>query len=240
VDTFHALAARNTGHAAGLEVALLRRLDRSAGAQAALAQYLAVNPMDSLLRVEGVLLGREDAGIWRRLAADPESVLDLADACFDIGLYEDAISLLDRAYPPVDELETEPGAVLPQDYPLIAYYRGYARARLGQSAAADFQKASAQSTLYVHPYRASTCKVLAAAIEQNPQDATAHYLLGGLLFNRRMTDEALAEWQKARPGADRIPGYSDTVARVLVGAKQSKSAEGLIREALATHPSDAV
>jgi tetratricopeptide (TPR) repeat protein len=238
VEMMHAVAAHGAGHAAGLEIALLRRLDRTADAQAALAPYLAADPMDPLLRVEGTLLGREDSGIWRHLAADPEWVLDLADDYFAIGLHEDAIALLDRNYPSLDELETEPGAVLPQAYPLIAYYRGYARARLGQSPADDFRKASTQSTLYVHPYRTSTYPVLRAAIELNPQDATAHYLLGGLLLNRRMTEEALAEWQKARPAADTIPAYYDTVARVLVGVKKNKLAGDLIREALAAHPSD--
>src|SRR5450432_1347718 len=46
-------------------------------------------------------------------------------------------------------LQTEPGAVLPQNYPLVAYYRGYARMRLGQAPNEDFRKASEQSTLYV-------------------------------------------------------------------------------------------
>jgi tetratricopeptide (TPR) repeat protein len=238
VEIMHALAAQNAGHAAGLEVAVLRRLGRTDAARSALAQYLAANPMDPLLRVEGVLCGREDVGIWRHLAADPEWVLDLADDYFDVGLYEGAISLLERDYPPVGELETEPGAVLPQAYPLIAYYRGYARAHLGQSPADDFRKASAQSTLYVHPYRASTYNVLRSAIEHNPRDATAHYLLGGLLFNRRMTEEALAEWEKARPDADGIPAYYDTVARALVGARKNKLAEDLIREGLAAHAND--
>ncbi len=238
VEMMHALAAHGAGHAAGLEIALLRRLDRTADAQAALAQNLAANPMDSLLRVEGALLGREDSGIWRHLAADPEWVLDLADDYFAIGLYEDAIAVLDRNYAQVAELETEPGAVLPQAYPLIAYYRGYARARLGQSPAGDFRQASGQSTLYVHPYRASSYPVLRAAIDHNPLDYTAHYLLGCLLFNRRMTEEALAEWQKARPAAEDIASYYGAVARVLIVARKNGLAEGFIREALARHPND--
>jgi tetratricopeptide (TPR) repeat protein len=238
VEMMHALAAHGAGHAAGLEIALLRRLGRTADAQAALAPYLAANPMDSLLGLESTLLGREDSGIWRRLAAGPEWVLDLADDYFAVGLYEDAITLLDRGYPPVAELETEPGAVSPNAYPLIAYYRGYARARLGQSPAADFRLASGQSTLYVNPSRASSYPVLRAAIEFNHLDYTAHYLLGCLLFNSRLTDEALAEWQEARPGAEGIASYYGTVARVLIVAQKNKLAERLIREALARHPND--
>jgi len=239
VAMMHSLAAGGVERAAGLEVALLRRLGKTGEAQTALDERLAANPLDSLLRVEATLLGRDDPALWRHLAADPEWVLDVADEYFAAGLYGDAIAVLARDYPPVPELETEPDAVLPQDYPLIAYYRGYARARLGQSPADDFRKASGQSTLYVHPYRASSAAVLRAAIEQNREDATAHYLLGCLLFNSRMTDEALAEWDKAWPSAGRIPAYYQTVARVLAGVKKNPAlAEGLLQEALAARPAD--
>jgi hypothetical protein len=187
-----------------------------------------------------VLLGRQDAEIWTHLAADPEWVLDVADKYLDAGLYQDALALLDRNYPAVGELQTEPGAVPPQDYPLIGYYRGYARLRLGQSPADDFRKASEQSTLYVHAYRASSFPVLRAAVEKNPADATAHYLLGCLLFNSRLREEALAEWNLAKPSAARIPAYYETVARVLAGVKQgAKLAEDLVQEGLAAQPADA-
>jgi hypothetical protein len=140
----------------------------------------------------------------------------------------------------VGELETEPGAVLPQNYPLIAYYRGYARLRLGQSPVADSRKAAAQSTLYAHPYRASSYAVLRAAVEQDPADATAHYLLGCLLFNSRATDRALSEWDLAKPAAGRIPAFYETMARVLLKVKNDeRRAESVVKEGLAAQPSDA-
>ncbi len=236
----HAIAARGPGRAAGLEVALLRRMGQTADAQAALRKAQAADPMDSLLRVEGVLLGREDAALWTHLAADPEWVLDVADQYLDAGLYQDAVALLDRTYPTVGELEAEPGAVLPQNYPLIAYYRGYARLRLGQSPAADFRKAAAQSTLYVHPYRASSYAVLRAAVEQDPADATAHYLLGCLWFNSRATDRALSEWDLAKSAAGRIPAFYETMARVLLSVKHDeRRAESVVKEGLAAQSADA-
>lgn len=236
----HAIAALGPGRAAGLEVALLRRMGRASDAQAALRKALAADPTDSLLRVEAVLLGREDPAIWAHLAADPEWVLDVADQYLDAGLYQDAVALLERTYPAAGELQTEPGAVLPQDYPLIAYYRGYARQRLGQSPAEDFRQASAQSTRNVNPYRASSWPVLRAALEQNPADGAAHYLLGCLLFNSRMTDRALAEWNLAKPAAGRIPGYYETVARVLSTVKKDdKLAEKLVEEGIKAQPADA-
>jgi tetratricopeptide (TPR) repeat protein len=239
-EMLHAAAALGPGRAAGLEVALLRHMGQTSDAQSALRKALAADPSDSLLRVESVRLGHEDAAIWTNLAGDPEWVLDVADEYLDAGLYQDALALLDRTYPAVGELQTEPGAVLPQDYPLVAYYRGYARLRLGQSPADDFRKASQQSTLYVHPYRTSSFPVLRAAVEQNPADATAHYLLGCLLFNSRMHDQALAEWNLAKPSAGRIPAYYETVARVLMVVKQdNKRAENLVKEGLAAQPADA-
>lgn len=236
----HALAALGPGRAVGLEIALLRRMGQTADAQAGLPKALAADPTDSLLRVEAAALGREDAALWTHLAADPEWVLDVADEYLDAGLYRDALALLDRKYPAVGELQTEPGAVLPQDYPLVAYYRGYARLRLGQSPAEDFRAAAAQSTVYVHPYRASSYPVLRAAVEQNPADGTAHYLLGCLLFNSRATGQALAEWDLAKPAAAQIPAYYETVARVLLSInKDDRRAETLVKEGLAAKPGDA-
>jgi tetratricopeptide (TPR) repeat protein len=232
----HAIAARSPGRAAGLEVALLRRMGQTAEAEAALKKALSENPMDSLLRVESVLLGHEDATIWIRLGADPEWVLDVADAYLDAGLYQDAVALLSRDFPAAGELQTEPGAVAPQNYPLIGYYRGYARLRAGQSPNDDFAKAAGQSTLYVHPYRASSYAVLRAAVEQFPNDGTAHFLLGCLLFNSRATDQALKEWDLAKSSLATIPAYYETVARVLVRTKDERRIESLIKEGIADRP----
>jgi tetratricopeptide (TPR) repeat protein len=236
----HSIAALGPGRAAGLEVALLRRMGQASEAQAALRKSLAADPTDLLLRVEAVLLGDEDSAIWTHLAADPEWVLDVADQYLDAGLYQDALALLERAYPAVGELQTEPGAVLPQDYPLIAYYRGYARQKLGQSPDDDFRQASGQSTRLVFPYRVSSFPVLRAAVARNSADGVAHYLLGCLLFNSRATDQALTEWELAKPSAARIPAYYETVARVLIRIKkENKLAEKLIEEGIKAQPADA-
>lgn len=226
----HAVAAVGPGRAAGLDVAIQRRMGQTAAAESALRKALAADPADSLLRVESVLLGHDDPTIWSHLAADPERVLDIADAYFDAGLFRDAITVLEHEYPAVSEPQM-PGAVLPQNYPLIAYYRGYARSRIGESAAADFQKAAAQSTLYVYPYRASTYRVLRGAIEQNAGDATAHYLLGCLLFNDRATEQALAEWKLAKPASARIAAYDEIVSRAeAIAKKDAERAGRLARE----------
>ena len=82
--------------------------------------------------------------------------------------------------------------------PLVAYYRGYCEERLGRSGREDFALASRQSTRYVFPNRRESILVLRRALEVNPADATAHFLLGSLFLSGGQTEEALAEWEKAR------------------------------------------
>src|SRR5262245_53448771 len=92
----------------------------------------------------------------------------------------------------------EPGAVLPQEHPLVAYYRGYAREKSGGSASADFAAAARLDTRYVFPSRADSFVVLRRALELNPNDATAHFLLGDLHMAGGEVEAALSEWQSAR------------------------------------------
>jgi tetratricopeptide (TPR) repeat protein len=93
--------------------------------------------------------------------------------------------------------------VLPQNYALVAYYRGYCRERLAKDGAEDYRAASSQPVRYVFPNRAGTLLVLEAALRRNPADASAHYLLGLEYLDAGMAVQAEGEWraaQQARPG----------------------------------------
>ena len=184
--------------AGGLEVALLRRLGRADEAQRRLAAWRALDPTNGFLRHEAVKLGADEAGLWAHLAGDPERVLDVVEDYMGLGFLDDAIELLDRRYPTGEGVLPEPGTAAPQDYPLVAYYRGYCRERRGGSGAKDYETASAQSTRYVFPSRASTEAVLRAALRANPDDATARFLLGSLLLSGGRAEDAIAEWQETR------------------------------------------
>jgi tetratricopeptide (TPR) repeat protein len=157
--------------------------------------------------------------LMRYLAADPQRVLEIAGEYMRLGLYLEAANVLAAGYPAVPPDETEPGAVLPQQYPLVAYYRGYCREKLGQSGAADYALASKQSTLYVFPGRPESLEVLHAALRANPADATAHYLLGTELFSRGLTEEALAEWKTARRLNAGLPVLDADIGRALLWVK---------------------
>ena len=223
--------------AGGMEVALLRGLGQTAQARQRLAWWLSRDPASTMLRHEEMLLGGSGDALWAHLAADPERVIETAVDYMEIGAWDDAISLLSRRYPAVDARQADPGAVLPQDYPLVAYYRGYCREKLGQPDKQDFEEASRQSARYVFPNRASSLPVLRRAIESNPSDATAHYLSGELLLSGGRTDAALAEWETARGLNPNLPALHRNIARTLMAVKHDLGgAVAVYREGLDRDP----
>ncbi len=211
--------------AGGMEVALLRRLGRMSEARERLAYWRQMDLPNSFLRNEAVELGAQDEGLWRHLAGDPERILEIAVDYMGIGLYEDAVKLLNRSYPS-EGVIGEPGFVLPQNYPLIAYYRGYCREKAGTSGKNDCLQASGQPTKYVFPNRPETFTVLQKALEINPDDATARFLLGSWYLSGGMADEALREWGAAKKLNPRIPVLHRNIGMTLIQAK-STPAEAL-------------
>jgi len=211
--------------AGGMEVALLRRTGRVEEARARLAYWRSVDPPSSFLRHEAVLLGDANEAVWAHLAGDPERVLELAVDYMALGLWDDAHALLARRYPSAGVV-AEPGAALPQDYPLVAYYRGYCAEKTGRSGREDFALASRQSTRYVFPNRPESIVVLRRALEADPLDATAHFLLGSLFLSGGRSDEALAEWERARVLDPRRPVLHRNIGFALLYA------QGAARDAL--------
>jgi len=206
--------------AGGIEVALLRRLGRKDEARERLRYWRQLDPTGNFLRHEAVALGIDDPGLWTHWAGDPERVLNVAEEYMGLGLWDDAISILDRRYPSGPGVEAEAGTPLPQDHPLVAYYRGFCRARAGGSGQADYAAAAAMSTSYVFPNRPGTLPVLQEALAANPNDATARFLLGSLLLSGGRVDEALAEWQQVRKFNPRIPVLHRNIGFTLLHAKK--------------------
>ncbi|MFB3828093.1 MAG: DUF5107 domain-containing protein [Bryobacteraceae bacterium] len=207
------LRAAGTLHAGMLEAAL------APAARDRVAHWLAVDPANSMLR-----LAAGDARVWEHLAAEPDRVLEIVTAYMHLGLYAEAEALLAREYPRVDPATAEPGTALPQAHPLIAYYRGYCREKLGRSGKEDFAAASRLSTRYVFPQRAGTFDVLRRALEVQPGDATAHFLLGSLHAAGGNVDAALGEWEAARKLDRTIPVLHRNIGYTLMAAKGDAAA----------------
>ena len=159
------------------------------------------------------VLGKPDLP---HLADDAERILNVAAEYMRLGLYAQALEVLSRKYPAAVADQTEPGALPPNKHPMLAYFRGYCREKLGQSGATDFSEASKLSTAYVFPGRPEEMAVLNAALRANPQDANAHYLLGTLYFSRGLTDSALDQWAWARQSNPRIRVLHASLGRALL------------------------
>ena len=222
----------------GMEVALLRHLGKTVQASERCARWQQLDPPNSFLRYEAVKLGKEDPALWRHLAGDPEWVLELAVDYMSLGMYGDAVELLARQFPG-EGVVGEPGAVLPQEYPLIAYYRGFCRQKLGESGRLDFELASRQSTRYVFPNRAETLEVLGSALKTNPEDSIAHFLLGSLYMSTGHTDLALAEWQHARKLKPDLPVLHRNLGMALLhGKSDPRQASQVFKEGMRADPTN--
>src|SRR6266403_2976562 len=194
--------------------AVLRALGTPADGEKIARERLAHFPLSDFLREE---LGKPNLA---HLAADPYRVLNVASEYARLGLYRRAIDVLSREYPLPKVDQSEPGAVTPQNHPLVVYFRGYCREKLGESGANDYLQASRLSTAYIFPNTVEDQHALKAAIRTNEKDATAHYLLGTWYFARERTDEALSEWQQARKLNPQIPVLEANLGLALLHAKR--------------------
>ena len=173
--------ATNAEHAPArnLRALVLRRLGRTAEADALLKQTLATDPLDWWARD---LRGE-------KLACDNQVRLDLALDYARAGFDAEAVAVLARARP-----EPHSGTA-----PLIGYYRGWLLHRLGQeSDSRRALRAAAQASPdYCFPARLEESAILQHAMTVNPRDARVPFYLGNLFYDRRRHREAIALWQRA-------------------------------------------
>ena len=216
-------------------VAVLRALGKKGEAEKLAKQWLRQFPLSDFLLVELEKPNLE------HLAADPYRVLNIASEYARLGLYRQAVEILSREYPSVKADQTEPGMVAPQNHPLVVYFRGYCREKLGESGANDYLQGSRLSTAYVFPNTVEDQQALKAAIRTNEKDATAHYLLGTWYFAREKTDEAISEWQQARKLNPQIPVLEASLGLALLHAKRDfRSAWKAFEQGIKNDPSNIV
>ena len=211
------------------ELAAVRRAQGKPGARDFAQEWLARYPQSYFLREQ---LSSPDVS---HLADDADRVLNMAALYMRLGMYQSALDALTRAYPAAVSDETEPGLLPPQLHSLVAYFRAYCMEKLGQPASAAYRSAGKLSAAYVFPSTAQELDVLRAALRENPEDGTAHYLLGTLYFSRGLTEDALAEWNAARKFAPSLPVLHASLGRVLLQVKNDpEQALAVFREGLRT------
>jgi tetratricopeptide (TPR) repeat protein len=213
--------------------AIKNSVGESQEAQALAREGLTRFPLSFFLREE---VGTPDLA---HLANDSDRVLNIAAEYMRLGLYQKAVNVLSRKYPPPVSDQSEPGAVAPQDHPMIAYFRGFCREKLGQSGSEDYRMAARLSTAYIFPSTAEELAVLRAVLQTHPSDTTAHYLLGTLYFSRGLTDAALEEWSEARKAGPEPPVLSASMGLALLQIKNDpERALSAFRDGLESDPNN--
>jgi tetratricopeptide (TPR) repeat protein len=217
------------------QVAMLDALGRREEAAGQAKKLLQRFPLSTLLHEEA-----GEPGL-AHLAADPYRVLRVAEQYARLGMYRKAVEVLSRRYPEVPADQREPGIGLPQDNPLVVYFRGYCKEKLGEAGAPEYGRASRLSTLYVFPSSVDDRRALEAALRGNARDATAHSLLGTWYFARGMTAEALREWEAARALNSKIPALDASLGLALLHEKRDfAGALGVFEEGIRNDPENVV
>lgn len=232
--------------ARSLRTYILRKLGRIGEALASIPENLKVDPFDYVSRLELAMLLEESATGHEGFAAirydamrsasvdtgaEKIDVLDADDAIKTVmrltrDFHENYLSIA-RDYLECGGYEEAVAALrlCDEDWAMLDYYKGYAKALSGDEAAAkkSFEKAAAESTDWVFPNKLEDILVLEKAIALNPADGHAYYYLGNLYYDKMIYDEAIADWEQA---AERCPGFA-TVWRNLSLAYYNKQSDPL-------------
>jgi tetratricopeptide (TPR) repeat protein len=173
-------------NARNLKVMVLRKLGRSAEAEAFLKATRELDRLDT----------------WSRYLetgeppTDGQQILDLSFDLARSGFHMDALHILCRA-----DLTRKDGSV-----PVILYQKANLYAKLGDPgrSAETYRQAAEADMLYCFPSRLEEMLSLELAMSAHPSDARAPYLLGNMLYDRRRHEEAIAQWEAS---AQRDPEF---------------------------------
>ncbi|MCX5771086.1 MAG: DUF5107 domain-containing protein [Candidatus Hydrogenedentes bacterium] len=170
-------------------------------------------------------------------SGEPEfNALNVASFFADLGLYEEAARWL-MAY--TDQASATAGSPSLYSSYALAYYADKAG---GKKAGADFlQQAQGVSPDFAFPHGADALDVMLYAAAANPNDASAHLLLGYVYAGLNRLEEAVPEWRKSVELNPRL-----STALRLLGlyewkvAKRLDEAEKWYRKAIEARPDDQI
>ena len=173
---------------------LLRKLGKKENGIKLLDELLAYDPLNFIALYEKGL-SQDDPSLakWHGNMQDlNNNYLEIATNYMNAGLLEEGITLLSALENPTN--------------PLIYYYLSWFHSESGDlSKAGEMLKLAKNLSLdYCFPYRQETEIVLNSAIQMDPQNATAYYLIGNLLYDNRPED-AIVSWKKSGEINNSIP-----------------------------------
>ena len=166
--------------------AMLRKQGNQKEAIGLINKLLEFDPLNFTAIYEKELLqGNSSLTKWHKNMQDIDNnYIDIVLGYINAGLYDDALKLLSSLDNPRN--------------PLVFYYLALLYENTNQPSKAKEMLVSAgkASFDYCFPFREETQNVLKYAVDNDPSNASAYYLLGNLLYDKRPSD-ALDAWQKA-------------------------------------------
>lgn len=165
--------------------------------------YLALQEQYEINRARGKDAKAKGAQgeLWRLLAREPDSILELAFDYAALGRLEEGRSVLEegirRAAAGGGGEQARSGGS--RVYPVLYYALGYFKELGGDKAGAraQYELGASGDPAFVFPHRVEEIDVLHAAFMMNPNDGRAAYYLGNALASKERGAEALAAWRDA-------------------------------------------
>ena len=193
-----------------------------------LDEVLERDPLNHLARFARIrITGTPAEDFYALLNSNPsQTCLDVAFDLSAAGLHEDAISLLE-------------GLAHPST--MVRYTLGdlYERTGNAEKAAAARKSASKDPIVEVFPYRLDEIAVLESAVKADPNDGTAAYLLGCILYDKKHYEAAAKLWiQATKVAPDFYIPYRNLA--VACYGKLGRKSEALdwLKKAVALKPND--
>jgi tetratricopeptide (TPR) repeat protein len=215
-----------------LKCVILRRLGRTAGAQALAADSLALDAFNFGCLFEQCLLAGQKTDAFRRLLRDePHNYTELALDYASSGCWEEALEVLETAlaYGCTEDV-------------MIYIYKAWCLDMLGRAeeGAAAVREMERRSPGCCFPNRLEAIPALTAAMTLVEHSPRAACLLGNLWYDKRQYPEAIALWERSAAQDDTFP----TVLRNLALACFNKLGDteralALLEKAFALDTSDA-
>ena len=211
----------------------LYKMGDAKGGAALCRDLLSKDPLNHLARYAlAIITGKGRKSFYDVMRSNPaETTLDV---CFDLlaaGFVEDSITLLKGV-----------NSVMP-DYAMVHYTLAYCYRLLGRDdiAAKERRAAKRKKIVDVFPSRAGEIKVLRAALAADEKDGFAAYLLGCILYDARLYEDAAKLWERAikHEPSFYIP-YRNLALAYYNHLDRPKDALPLMRKAVELHDNDAM
>jgi len=226
--------------ARALLAAALRRAGRVREAARQVEVARAQSPLDRLAAAEAHFCAaalRRPRVAARRLRELCEMMSEEADPWVELaldyagtGMREEAVKLLEWAAGRMGDVKASP---------IVHYLLAWCLEQLGRQdeAAAARRRARELPLDLAFPHQWELERALREAIERDPEDAHARYLLGCLLYHHRRREEALRQWEAAAPG---LPGFPVALRNLALARRQVRGdlagAEAALARAVETRP----